>query len=329
MSTRIVCVDGFTLNPGDLSWQPFEALGALSVYDRSTPAEVLTRAAGASCVLTNKVPFDAATIAALPDLRYIGVLATGYNIIDTAAADARGIVVTNVPAYSTDSVAQHTISLLLELARRNAVHDEAVRRGQWATCPDFCFALTPIVELTGKTLGIVGLGQIGLAVARIAAAMGMRIAAFSRNPERVDTAGLDVTFLPLAELFTQSDVLSLHCPLTDETRHVVNAERLATMKPTAFIVNTSRGPLIDERALAEALRSGRIAGAALDVLSQEPPSTDHPLVGAPNCIITPHIAWYAREARQRLMTLAAANLQAFLADQPMNIVNQPARTAGR
>ncbi len=326
MSTQIVCVDGYTLNPGDLSWEPFERLGTLTVHDRTSPDQVIERVGDAPCVLTNKVAFDAETIAALPALRYIGVLATGYNIIDTAAADRHGIVVTNVPSYSTDSVAQHTVSLILELARRNAVHDEAVRRGAWSDCPDFCFAVTPIVELSGKTLGIVGMGQIGRAVACIGAAMGMRIAAYSRNPQSVDTGGLQVTFHDLDELFAQADVLSLHCPLTDATRNLVNAERLNRMKPSAFIVNTSRGPLIDEQALLEALRSGRIAGAAVDVLSSEPPPADHPLIGAPNCIITPHVGWYAFEARQRLMQWAADNLRAFLEGNPINVVNQPATT---
>ena len=287
----IVCLDGFTANPGDLSWDHFANLGTLINHDRTHARQVIPRSLNADAVLTNKTVITADTLEQLPKLKYIGVLATGYNVVDTATAKARGITVTNVPAYSTHSVAQLATGLMLELASRVGAHDRAVHDGQWVNCKDFCFTVTPLTELHGKTLGLIGFGQIGLAFARIAHAMGMNIIAHNRSaltPARTD--GLPIKQVCVDEVFAQSDVLSLHCPLTDDTKHIVNAARLATMKKTAFVINTGRGPLVDAQALADALAKGVIAGAGLDVLDHEPPHDNDPLLSAPNCVITPHIA---------------------------------------
>lgn len=326
MPPRIVVLDGYTLNPGDLDWSPLSALGRLELHDRSTPAQIIERSRGAQVLLTNKAPLPAATIEQLPGLRYIGVTATGVNIVDLDAARRHGVVVTNVPGYGAASVAQHVFALLLELASHTGAHDREVRAGRWAAGPDWSFTVAPMVELAGKTMGIVGLGSIGQNVARIARAMGMSIAAAHQSSEdRLKRSGqiadLDVQWMSVDELFRVSDVVSLHCPLTEATRGLVNAQRLATMKPTAFLINTGRGPLVDEAALADALRAGRIAGAGLDVLSSEPPAPDNPLLQAPRCVITPHIAWATREARQRLLAITAANIKAFLDGQPVNVVN--------
>ena len=321
MPDRIVVLDGYTLNPGDISWAGFEELGELTVHDRTEDAAILERAAGRRFVLTNKVPLSAETLAQLPDLAYIGVLATGYNVVDVEAATRRGIIVTNVPTYGTDSVAQHATALLLELARQPALHATAVRGGDWTNSVDWCFALTPIAELSGKVLGIVGIGRIGRAFARIGAAMGMTIIAhdeFPPAPEALE--GLAVELTDVDELFRRADVISLHCPLTAATERLVNAERLALMKPTALLLNTSRGPLVENQALAAALEAGRIGGAGLDVLDVEPPPADNPLLTAPNCIITPHIAWYAQASRQRLMDIAVENMRAFVRGEPLNTV---------
>ncbi|MCM2265628.1 MAG: D-2-hydroxyacid dehydrogenase [Desulfuromonadales bacterium] len=315
---KIVVLDGHAANPGDLDWAPLAALGDLTVHDRTPAALMLERAAGAQVVLTNKVLLGAAEMAALPELRYIGVLATGYNVVDVAAARERGVVVTNVPAYSTPSVAQHVFALLLELTRGVGRHADLVREGRWSASPDFAFWETPQVELAGLTLGIVGFGAIGQAVARVALAFGMRVLVQTRTPDQAKWP--DVSFVGLDELFTQADVVSLHCPLIEETRHLVNAARLATMKPTAYLINTGRGPLVDEAALAAALQSGQIAGAGLDVLAQEPPPVDNPLLTAPNCVITPHLAWATRAARQRLLDTATANVRAFVEGKPQNRV---------
>ncbi len=323
MTQRIICLDGFTLNPGDIGWGPFEAIGQVTVHDRTSEDQIVARAAGAPHLLTNKTPLSAETLEQLPDLRYIGVLATGYNVVDTQAAAERGIIVTNVPTYGTDSVAQHATALMLELMRGVGVHHRAVLDGQWSNNDDWCFALQPVTELTGKTLAIVGLGRIGLALARIGAAMGMELIAHDRYwPTSDRLAGLEVEAVELDDAFARADVISLHCPLTSENHHLVDAARLATMKPTAMIINTSRGPLIDNQALADALRAGAIGGAGLDVLDVEPPPADNPLIGAPRCIVTPHIAWYAAEARTRLMQVAADNLQAFLDGKPVNVVSK-------
>jgi glycerate dehydrogenase len=323
MSQRIVCLDGYTLNPGDIGWGPFEAVSEITVHDRTPAHQIIARTQKVPHLLTNKTPLDARTLDQLPDLKYIGVLATGYNVVNVHAAAKRNVVVTNVPTYGTDSVAQHAAALILELMRGVGVHHHAVANGQWSNSDNWCFALQPITELTGKTLGIVGLGRIGLALARIGAAMGMKLIAHDQYwpaPDRL--GGLDVETVELEDLFARADVISLHCPLTDANHHLVNSARLATMKPTAIIINTSRGPLIDNHALADALRAEAIGGAGLDVLDVEPPPADNPLIGAPRCIITPHIAWYAAEARQRLMRIAADNFKAFLDGKPINVVSK-------
>ncbi len=315
---KIVVLDGFTLNPGDLSWDELRALGECTIYDRTPPQETLRRAAGAEIVLTNKVVLDRHHISRLLHLRYIGVLATGTNVVDLIAARERGIPVTNVPDYSTPSVAQATFALLLELTHHAGHHAAAVREGRWSQCPDFSFHDFPLIELAGLTMGIVGFGRIGRAVAEIARAFGMNVLAYNPSPKptppRVQPVELDT-------LFARSDVVSLHCPLTEQTRGLVNAARLARMKPGAFLLNTSRGPVVDEAALAAALNEGRLAGAGLDVLSVEPPPPDNPLLRARNCIITPHYAWATGAARRRLMQIAVENLRAFLAGRPQNVVN--------
>lgn len=314
---RIVVLDGHALNPGDLSWAGLEALGEVVIHER-TPAELtVDRAAGAEALIINKVALGDAELAALPGLRYIGVQATGVNIVDLAAARERGIVVTNVPAYGTASVAQHAFALLLELARGVGRHDRRVRQGAWTHCPDFAFWETPQVELADKVFGIVGFGEIGRAAARIAAAFGMRVLVHTRTP---DLAAEETTFVSLDRLFSEADVVSLHCPLTPQTERLVNQGRLALMKKSAFLINTARGALIDEAALATALHQGDIAGAGLDVLAKEPPPADNPLLGAANCIITPHLAWATEAARLRLMDTVVANLRAFIAGVPQNMI---------
>jgi glycerate dehydrogenase len=315
---NIVVLDGFTLNPGDLSWDQLKSLGACQIYDRTPPDELLRRAAQAEIVLTNKAVLAAEHIRQLPQLKYIGVTATGTNIVDLAAARARGIPVTNVPAYGTRSVAQTTIALLLELTQHVGHHAQTVRASQWARSVDWCYWERPLIELDGLTLGIVGFGRIGQAVAELAAAFGMNVLVYNPSSK---AAPPFVRFVELETLFRQSDVLSLHCPLTPQTQNLINAERLSWMKPTAFLLNTGRGPLIDEPALAAALNSGRIAGAALDVLSVEPPPANNPLLTAKNCIITPHLAWATRAARSRLLSVAVGNLRAFLSGKPLNVVN--------
>jgi len=313
---NIVVLDGYTLNPGDLDWGAFEEIGRLTVYDRTPADAIVSRAAEADAVLVNKTVLSAETLSRLPRLRYIGVLATGYNNIDTAAAAARNIVVTNVPDYSTMSVAQMTFALLLELAVHVRRHHDAVKAGEWSASPDFCFTRTSLIELAGKTLGIVGYGAIGRQVHRIAAAFGMRVLVHSRTRREIEGA----EWVSLDELFARSDVVSLHCPLTEETAGLVSRERIALMKPSAFLINTSRGGLVVEADLADALNRGRIAGAAVDVLSVEPPSPDNPLLHAERCLVTPHIAWATKEARERLMRMAADNLRSYLAGSPRNVV---------
>ncbi len=316
---KIVVLDGFTLNPGDLSWEPLRALAPADIHDRTAPTDVVPRASGAEIVLTNKTPVRAEHIAQLPDLKFISVLATGYNIVDTTAARARGIPVSNVPAYGTRSVAQMTIALLLELVLRTGHHADSVRQGRWTANPDFCYWDFPLIELEGLTLGIVGLGRIGRAVADLASAFGMKVIAHSRS--KPADLPPHIRWVELEQLFRTSDVISLHCPLTPQTQKLVNAERLSLMKPTAFLLNTSRGPLIDDLALAEALNARRIAGAGLDVLSEEPPPATHPLLKANNCLITPHIAWATSAARSRLMRVTVDNVRSYLNGQPQNVVN--------
>lgn len=320
---NLVVLDGFTLNPGDLSWDLLHTIAHTTLHDRTSPDQVVPRALHAELLLTNKTPITAHHLDALPNLRYIGVLATGHNIVDIRAAAARHIPVTNIPTYGTRSVAQLTFALILELAHHAGHHAHAVQSLQrWSKNPDFCFWDHPLVELESKTLGIIGLGRIGTAVATLGQAFGMKILA---TPNRSKHATLnEVTRAPLETLLAISDIVSLHCPLSDHTKHLINRERLALMKPSAWLINTSRGPLIDEDALADALTTGRLGAAALDVLSAEPPPPNHPLFTAPNCLITPHIAWATRAARERLLSTAASNLAAFLNGQPVNIVNLPA-----
>lgn len=318
---KIVVLDAYTANPGDLSWKSLEALGDVEIYERTAPEDVLCRADGAEAVLVNKVKMTREVIECLPALRYIGVLATGYNVVDLQAAKERDIVVTNVAAYSSMSVAQMVFAHLLNITNEVAHYSYEVARGKWASSKDFCFYDSGLTELDGKTMGIVGLGNIGMAVGRIAMAMGMKVMAFSSKTEE-ELGGLGIRKASTyEELFASADVLSLHCPLTPETHHLVNAGRLALMRPGAILINTGRGPLVDEQALADALASGRLAGAGLDVLGDEPPAQDNPLVGLPNCHITPHIAWATIEARERLIKTATRNIEAFIMGKPVNVVN--------
>ena len=318
---NIVALDTYTANPGDISWGPFDELGCFCAYPRTAPEEVIGRACDADAVLTNKTVLTAEIIAKLPYLRYIGVLATGYNVVDLEAATRKGIVVTNVPAYSTESVAQMVFSHVLNITNRVGLHADSVRKGDWQHAEDFSYSLSSLQELCNHTLGIVGMGNIGQAVSRIAQAFGMKVMAYSSKSEE-ELAKLGVVRVgSLDTLFTHSDILTLHCPLTAETHHLVNRGRLALMKPTAILINTGRGPLVDEQALADALREGRFYAAGLDVLTEEPPRNGSPLIGVPNCFITPHIAWATKEARQRLLTIALANLRAFAEGHPQNQVN--------
>ena len=318
---KIVVLDGHTLNPGDISWDAIGRLGDLEVHPRSGP-RIVERAAAAPVVLTNKDLLTAAVIDQLPQLQYIGVLATGVNVVDVAAATRRKIVVTNIPGYGADSVSQHVFALLLNLTNQVAAHDSAVADGQWSNCSDFSFTVAPLRELAGKTLGIVGVGAIGRRVAQTATALGMHvIAAHQRTEADVTLPGVSIRWLSLDALLAESDVVTLHCPLTEKTHHLISTAQLALMRPNSILINTSRGPLVDESALATALREGRIGGAALDVLSVEPPLADHPLLAIDRCIVTPHIAWATVEARKRLMQTAADNLAAFLDGQPVNVVN--------
>ena len=319
--TVIMVVDGYTLNPGDLSWDELARWGSLVICDRMEPERVVESCRRSTLVLTNKVPFSRETIEQLPGLRYIGVTATGYNIVDVVAAREREIVVTNVPSYGTRSVAQMVFAHLLNLTQRVAHHAETVRQGRWGRCPDFCYWDFPLIELEGLTMGLVGLGRIGWAVAELAGAFGMRVLAHDSDPAVAARASGGVEFVELDDLFRRSDVVSLHCPLAEQTERLVDARRLGLMKPTAFLINTARGPLVDAAALAEALNEGRIAGAGLDVLAEEPPPDADPLRAAKNCFITPHIAWATRSARQRLLKVAVENVAAFLSRQPQNVVS--------
>ena len=323
---KVVILDGYSVPQEDLSWQGLQTTGVeLTIYERTSPSETVARSQGAEAVLTNKVMMTAEVIAALPHLRYIGVLATGYNVVDCEAAREHGVVVTNIPAYSTASVAQLVFAHLLNVSNQvahyaAANHQSKEHPSQWTSSPDFTWADTPLTELAGKTFGIYGLGAIGSAVARIAVAMGMKVLAVtSKMPEELP-AGVEKS--EWDTLLERSDVLSLHCPLTPATRAMINKETLARMKPTAILINTGRGPLVDEPAVASALHEGRLAAFCADVLSTEPPAVDNPLLTAPCCFLTPHIAWATREARQRLIHIAIANLQAFAAGEPINVVNR-------
>jgi glycerate dehydrogenase len=316
---HIVVLDGYTLNPGDLSWGELKELGTCDVYDRTPAEEINRRAEGADIVLTNKTPLSRADLEQLPDLRYIGVLATGYNVVDVDAARQRGIPVTNVPTYGTQSVAQMVFAHLLNLTQHVGHHAQSVAEGRWTACEDFCYWDHGLVELSGLTMGLVGLGRIGQATARLALAFQMRVLACDPAPPPSVPEGVEI--VAADAVFRQSDVLSLHCPLTPETQHLVDKERLSLMKRSALLINTSRGPLVDEQALAEALNSGRIAGAGLDVLSVEPPPPDNPLLRAKNCFVTPHIAWATKAARERLLRTVVQNVRAFLDGRPQNVVN--------
>jgi glycerate dehydrogenase len=313
---KICVLDGYTLNPGDLDWSGLQSLGECSIYDRTLPGQLIERAAGAEILLINKVVLGAAELAALPALRYIGVLATGVNVIDLNAAQRQNIAVTNVPAYSTPSVAQQVFALLLELTRGAGRHSQLVHEGRWVASPDFAFWDSPQIELARLSIGLVGFGAIGQAVARIAQAFGMRVLVQTRSPD--PQAWLEIDFISLEDLLRTADIVSLHCPLTEATANLVDARRLALMKRSAFLINTARGPLIDEAALAKALDEGALAGAGLDVLCQEPPAADNPLLAARNCVITPHLAWATRAARQRLLETAVANVAAFLSGKVLN-----------
>ena len=321
---RIVVLDGYTLNPGDLSWADLASLGDCEVYDRSRAEQVVPRAAGAEIAVINKIVLSREVIAELPDLRYIGVTATGYNVVDVAAAGQRDIVVTNVPTYGTQSVAQMVFAHVLNLTQHVSDHAETVRRGRWSACEDFCYWDFPLIELAGLTMGIVGLGRIGRAVAELAGAFGMGVLACDVRADAAESPPAGVVFVELDELFARSDIVTLHCPLTAESERLVDARRLGLMKTTALLINTARGPLVDDDALADALDSGRIAGAGLDVLTVEPPpaGTETPgLLAAKNCFITPHIAWATRSARQRLMDTVVENVRAFLAGRPIHGVS--------
>lgn len=317
---KIVVLDGYAANPGDLSWNGIAQFGNLTVYDRTEPEQIICRIADAQVVLVNKVPISRETIAACPGLKMIGVLATGYNIVDVAAAREYGIDVCNIPAYSTDSVAQMTFALLLEICHHVGDHSAACHNGTWEHCPDFCFWNYPLMELAGKTMGIVGYGQIGQAVGKIAQAFGMRRLVCARHV-RPELESETCHYVPLEELYARSDVISLHCPQFPETTGMINAKSIARMKDGVILLNTSRGGLLVEEDVAEALRSGKIYAAAVDVVSREPILSTNPLLSAPNCLITPHIAWAPKEARQRLMAIAEENLRAFCAGQPINVVN--------
>ncbi len=318
MRVKIVILDGYTLNPGDLDWKGFEALGDVTVYDRTPEEEILERIGEAEVVITNKTPITRETIFALPKLTYIGVLATGYNVVDIEAAKERGIPVTNIPTYGTDAVAQFTFALLLEIAHHVQRHSDSVMEGRWSTHPDFCYWDYPLMELLDKTMGIIGYGRIGQTTAHIARAFGMRVIAYDLHQDPAHQE----TYVALDELLSRSDVISLHCPLFDATRGIINRNSIAKMKDGVIILNTSRGPLIVEEDLAEALNSGKVAAAAVDVVSSEPIEADNPLLGAKNILITPHIAWAPKESRIRLMNIAVRNLASFLSGSAENVVNR-------
>jgi glycerate dehydrogenase len=316
---KIVILDGYTANPGDLSWGSLKEMGEVTVYERTRREEIAGRAADADIVLTNKVVMDREMMALLPRLKYIGVLATGYNVVDIEAARERDIIVTNVPAYSTESVAQTVFAHLLTVTNRTEHYVEQNRQGRWAENRDFCYWDTELTELAGKTMGIVGLGHIGRRVAEIALAFGMQVKAMTSKKAEELPAGIQKA--ELQSLLASADVVSLHCPLTEGTRHLIHRETLRLMKPSAILINTGRGPLVDDEALAEALNEGRLRAYCADVVTEEPPKADHPLLHAPNAFITPHIAWATVEARKRLLQTAIGNVEAFVNGHPVNVVS--------
>ena len=315
---KITVLEGYGLNPGDMSWEAMASLGELTVYDRTAPEETYERSVGSEMLITNKTRIDNELMERLPKLKYIGVLATGYNVVDIEAAHKHGVTVTNIPAYSTMSVAQQVFALILAITNRVEHYASENHDRRWSRNPDFCYWDTPLTELAGKTMGIIGLGNIGTAVARIALAFGMSVAAYTSKPQGVLPEGIEKK--GLREIFAESDIVTLHCPLTAETERMVDAPLLSLMKPKAILINTGRGPLIDEEAVAAALTDGRLGGFGADVLSSEPPAADNPLLSAPNAFITPHIAWATREARERLMEIAVGNVAAFLEGKPRNVV---------
>ena len=317
---KIVVLDGCTLNPGDLSWEGFESLGEVQVYARTPAEKTVERIGDAPVILTNKTAITKEILDQCPAIRYIGVLATGYNVVDVKAAAQRGIVVTNIPSYGTDAVAQYAFALLLELCHHVGLHDESVKAGEWEKCQDFCYWKTPLMELAGKTLGLIGFGRIGQRTGAIAQAMGMKVLAYDRF-QRPELENENCRYVSLEQLLAVSDVISLHCPLLPETKGVINRDTISRMRDGVLIINTSRGDLVVEKDLAEALISGKVAGAAADVVSTEPIKRDNPLLKAPNMIITPHMAWGAKESRGRLMNQAVENLKAFLSGNPVNTVS--------
>ena len=318
---KIVVLDSFALNPGDLSWDWLECLGDCEIYHRTSKEKILERCRGAEIILTNKTPLTAETLEKLPDLKYIALLSTGYNIVDCDYAKSRGIPVSNIPAYSTNAVAQLTFSLILEITNAVGLHSESVKSGDWTNCPDFCYWKTPLTELCGKTLGIVGFGQIGQAVADIAEAFKMNVVAVSGH-ETDQSHRKNFTWVDMGTLAKTSDIISFHCPLTEKTTNLVNKEFIDKCKDGAIIINTSRGPVVNDSDLADALNSGKLRGAGLDVLSVEPPKADNPLLTAKNCFITPHIAWAGFETRERLMNILRKNVTAYLNGNPQNVVNE-------
>lgn len=318
---KIVNLDGNTTNPGDLSWGGIPSLGEYTVYERTSAKQVIERAKGAEIMLINKTVITREMLEALrPELEYIGLQSTGYNVVDCAAAKELGITVCNIPSYSTKAVAQLVFAFILQIYNQVSLHSDAVRYGEWCACPDFCFWKSPLTELAGKTIGIIGYGAIGRRIARLADAFDMNILAY--NPRPKDNGGVDgVKFVTLDELLINSDIVTCHCPLTPETTGLINDETLGKMKESAILINTSRGPVVDQKALADALNSGRIYAAGLDVLETEPPKPDNPLLTAKNCYITPHIAWAGKETRERLITILEENLRAYLDGHPQNVVN--------
>ena len=317
---KIVNLDGFTTNPGDLSWEDIERLGEYTVYERTSPDEIIKRAKGAEILIVNKTIIDRDILAALsPELKYIGLQSTGYNVVDCEYARQLGITVCNIPAYSTNAVAQLVFAFILQITNEVTLHSDAVKNGEWCDCPDFCFWKKPLTELDGKTIGIVGFGSIGQRVASIAMAFGMRVLAY--NPRPKDKGEINVSFVSMDELLSQSDFVTCHCPLTPETEGLINKENISKMKKSAILINTSRGPVVDEQALADALNNDELQAAGLDVLKVEPASRNNPLLTAKNCYITPHIAWAAKETRERLLKILEDNIVAYLNGNPQNVVN--------
>lgn len=316
---KIVVLDGYTLNPGDLNWDGLRALGELSVYDRTPESEIIGRIGDAQIVFTNKTPLRREVFEACPDICYVGVLATGYNVVDCEAAAKRGVVVTNIPTYGTAAVGQFAIAMLLEICHHVAHHSQAVHEGRWESCPDFCFWDYPLIELAGKTMGVIGFGRIGQTTGNLARALGMNVLAYDRF--RDEKASAIARYVELQELLRRSDVIALHCPLTDETRGIVNKDTIAQMKDGVILLNNSRGPLIIEADLADALNNGKVFAAGLDVVDQEPIRAENPLLSARNCLITPHISWAPKESRKRLMDIAVSNLEHFLKGERVNAVN--------